>query len=491
MGRAELPDILIISVDTMRRDAMAPYGCDLMPTASRLLEEGTAFDRCVATAPWTYPSFCSMITGLWPREHRALANYPRKGAERKLSILRADVPVLAETLSQAGYHTILSQGNTGWGGPGAGFTRGFDDVFMWSYDNRHGRLRRESKAMIDAMLHGNTWKFIHFTLWRLARNMGLGSLPVQAPMRDGRTLVNQACRMVRRAPKDKPVLCWVNFMDVHEPYAPPGRFLADAVPPGKVRPVHLMPFQYLDTGVSDEDKVYIRKRYDCCARFVDSRIRALLDRWGAMRSKRSRLTVFLSDHGEEFWDHGRNGADPTRYACGTGHGHTLFNELLRVPFVVHWPEGGVLPRRVRSVVSLIDLSPTLIDLLRLDVDVSGMSGRSQAAVATDASAPEQDDRVVFADSLYYGTERQAVLTTREKLIRCQDTGETQLFTWADDDPAERDNLADRPEYAETVRRLGKALDDWNASMEGAAEGGTLSEEDRKAMEAQLRDLGYI
>jgi len=68
------PEILIVSVDTLRRDRMAPYGEDFMPTARRLLQQGMAFDRCVTAAPWTYPSFCSMIVGLWLREHRAAAS---------------------------------------------------------------------------------------------------------------------------------------------------------------------------------------------------------------------------------------------------------------------------------------------------------------------------------------------------------------------------------------------------------------------------------
>lgn len=74
MRPKDLPDILLISVDTMRRDCMAPYGKDLMPTATRLLEEGVAFDRCVATGRWTGASFGSVFTGLWPRQHGLLSN---------------------------------------------------------------------------------------------------------------------------------------------------------------------------------------------------------------------------------------------------------------------------------------------------------------------------------------------------------------------------------------------------------------------------------
>lgn len=77
MRLREFPDILFISVDTMRRDCMAPYGKDQMPEATRLLEEGVAFDKCVATSSWTAPSFGSVFTGLWPREHGCLGNETR------------------------------------------------------------------------------------------------------------------------------------------------------------------------------------------------------------------------------------------------------------------------------------------------------------------------------------------------------------------------------------------------------------------------------
>ena len=108
------PDIFVLSIDTMRRDAMAPYGNDSMPTASKLRCEGVAFERCLSTSPWTGASFGSMFTGLWPREHGCLAHTPcRSEPQKNPKPLRPDVRRFTEMLKAGGYFTVAAQGNPG------------------------------------------------------------------------------------------------------------------------------------------------------------------------------------------------------------------------------------------------------------------------------------------------------------------------------------------------------------------------------------------
>jgi len=488
MRTTEFPDVLLLTVDTMRRDSMAPYGADLMPAASGLLAEGVAFDRCVAPSPWTGASFGTMLSGLWPREHRCLANSPRREEPPARSSLRPDVRLLAEMLHDAGYFTVCGQGNTGYLGPGSGFTRGFDAYAVWVGDyyteHKPGQLEKHLMALRLA----GPGVYLRYLL---RRRLGPRELRLRSIMQTGEAVVQAATRLARRAPDGQPLFVWVNFIDMHAPYGAPRRWMPPEESPGSVRPVHTRPWKYLDEPFGEADQAYVRRRYDNTARYVNACIETLLERLTALRRSRSLLTVFTSDHGEEFWDHGTDRADPLYYNRGNGHGHTLFNDQVRVPLFLHWPGHVAEGRRAGNVASVADLTPTLIELLELDEDTSAMGGCSLAGAATGPEPPSEDGRVVFADSLLYGAERQAAVSSRHKLVVRPDTGETQLFAWATDDPGEKTDLAASPGHSEERGKLEAALAEWNARLGGGQPAELSAEEDDEVLLGQLRELGYL
>jgi len=98
-------------------------------------------------------------------------------------------------------------------------------------------------------------------------------------------------------------------------------------------------------GNREKIKNYLVGRYDQNMRYVDDQLARLFGRVGDEAT-----VVVFADHGEEFFDHG-----------DLEHGHTLYDELLRIPFIVKSP--GLAPRRVATPVSLLDLTPTVLDLL--------------------------------------------------------------------------------------------------------------------------------
>jgi len=492
MASSELPDVLFVSVDTMRRDRMAPYGPDLMPAATRLLEEGVAFDRCMASAPWTGPSFATMFSGLWPREHGFLANKPKRKGVYVRSPLRPDVRLLAEMLRDAGYYTVCCQGNDVYLRPSRGMNRGFAEYLVWLGDKAS---RKESAAGQNHMrvFRDAGFKTGLACLVDRARRMISHRKRRERPfMQTGEALVSVALSTARKAPPSAPLFLWVNFMDMHVPYCAPGRWMPAGEAPGRLRRVHLDPKRTLGYELTEADKRYIRRRYDGAARYVNACIADLLLRWRALRSQRSTLTVFTSDHGEEFWDHGDNRSDPFYYTRGVEHGHTLFGEQIHVPLVIHWPGAGAAGRRVDGLVTLADLTPTVVELLGLDEDTSSMSGKSLAPwVASSAPPPDDDGRIVFADSIHSGPERRAAISKDYKLVVRPDTGEKQLFAWGADDPGERTDLADRPEYAATAERLGAALAEWDAALSRKTSPPALTPEEDEQTMARLRMLGYV
>ena len=492
MRPKDLPDILFISVDAMRRDCMAPYGMDLMPEATRLLSGGVAFDRCVAAAPWTGASFGSMFTGLWPRQHGFQVNLHHRGSPMQISPLKPDARLLSEMLKSAGYHTICSQGNAGCCGPEFGMSRGFDEYHLWEkLDWRPQGWDREKQALKHALAYGGLARYARLTLYRFGKRFEKRDLPDRSPMETAPGIVDAAAAMLRRSPGEKPVFLWVNFMDMHEPFFLSRRWeRLLSRPHPETRRVHLSPKFCFDERLDEQDKAYMKDRYRLIARTVDRGIRRLLATWGACRRKRSRLTIFVSDHGEEFWDHGTDIASDCEYRRGIGHGHTLFGELVNIPWVIHWPEGGIRGARIGRLVSGVDVVPTVVDLLGLDENTSRLAGVSQARSVSSGEGGEEGGRVVFSDSIYYGPLRQAAISGTHKLVRCAETGEEQLFAWGLNDSREVNDLARSGEHSGIRRDLSAALDGWNAQLTGASPQ-SLGEEEQKAVAERLKAWGYL
>ena len=202
--------------------------------------------------------------------------------------------------------------------------------------------------------------------------------------------------------------------------------------------------------------------------------------------------MLTSDHGEEFRERG-----------WLGHTRSLYEELIRVPWIVRLPGGlGRLGGSGRSArgrilsepVSLVSLTPTILELIGIDPTGFWFQGQSLAGLIlgqTD-SAPG----VIFAEVDYRPgdrelpikrTHKKAILIDRFKLIRDDETGTVEVYD-LEADPGERENLA--PTRPELVDRLLPVLRSaLERAAEGAVEGGVrkLSEEEVE----RLRSLGYL
>lgn len=232
----------------------------------------------------------------------------------------------------------------------------------------------------------------------------------------------------------------LHLMDAHQPYHEPPAyrrlFAGDPVAPlGEDVRDRLA----LAGLISPAARQYVIDRYDNNLRSIDDSLRkvfAALDRWD--------VVMLFSDHGEEFWDHG-----------SFGHGHTLYEELMRVPLVVRAP--GLTPRRVSEPVSLLDLTPTVLDLLRRPV--KGLDGQSLVPLLRGDPAA----RVRFAQRALpmgwplYGTVRWGVLTGQRKY---NTLGSQEFLYDLALDPGERINRVFGRSWADTAQHraaLGRAL----------------------------------
>ncbi len=228
----------------------------------------------------------------------------------------------------------------------------------------------------------------------------------------------RAIRWLRARSGKKPAFLWIHYIDPHGTYQRP---------PGAP-----------DFGPSDVD------RYDSEIAHVDAQIGRLLDAVAQGGGDRRTIVVVAADHGEAFGDHGT-----------ITHGKSLYEEQTHVPLVVAIPGGQ--PRTAAGPVGLVDLAPTLLDLVGVDTP-PGMSGISLAAVIRDG-APVPDHPVLseLVRDARVPRDLLALHTPGWKLIRDLEVDTVELYDLAAD-PGELEDRSDEPLAAELRERLDRLAD---------------------------------
>jgi arylsulfatase A-like enzyme len=338
----ERPNVLLITIDTLRADRLsaAGYPRETTPNLDRLAAEGLRFTHAQTPRAKTTPAIASMMTGLYPHDH---------GSRELLMPLDGRLPLLAERLRAGGWSTGAIIGNYVLLDRYSGLSRGFD---LWIED--------------------------------LPDRQGVP--PDEVPQRRARSMTEAALPLLER--EGKPWFLWLHYMDPHGLYDPPEEHRVfrsespDPIPddpgtvPGEIQrftvaEYNVPPGCRMDDGRVDAARV--RDLYDGEVHYVDAEIGRLLEELRRTGTLEKTLVVVSADHGESLGEH--------RYWFE--HGRDAYEATARVPLVVRWP--SILPDRpapgVRNGdISLVDLAPTLLDLLDLPplVTPSGTSVRGES-----------------------------------------------------------------------------------------------------------------
>lgn len=395
-------NIVIIGVDTLRPDHLGCYGYErkTSPNIDELAGRGVLLENVVAPSPWTLPSFATVFTSLHPTQH---------GANAQRAALRENLPTLASVLRSNGYATggII---NAPFLKSHYGVNRGFDFYYM---------------------------------------------TPPEGRVADGTT--RDALEWIDEN-EDGPFFMFVHYFDPHIPYEPPPPYdtLFDPGYTGKIKspynPKGLTMYRNKDfaqmESLSDADWNRIRSLYDGEIAFMDEAVGVLLDGLEQRGLSENTLVVFLSDHGEEFFEH-----------HGFEHGHSLYDELIKVPMIFSLP--GVLPEgvRVSRQVRLLDVAPTVLDVLGLKPwqEVEGvslmplLSGTGELSSATPTLLPPD---FAFSESILYGQEQKSLSAYPWKIVYEIRQDEITFFNLAQD-PGETIDLSG--ESSESLRLLEQAL----------------------------------
>lgn len=236
---------------------------------------------------------------------------------------------------------------------------------------------------------------------------------------------------------DRDALVMVHLMDVHLPYKEPPAYrdVFEGEQPANL-PEGFNRNMLLNAARRNQEEIkrYLIGRYDQNIRYVDDQLGRLF------RGVGDDATVLLfADHGEEFFDHG-----------DLEHGHTLYDELLRIPFILRSP--GLSPRRVSTPVSLLDLTPTMLDLFGL-ADPK-LEGSSLLGLARGEDDPVLEGRALGFGRPLYGDEAWGSLQRGVKYI--SRSGEEMLFDLKKD-AAEAHNLRASTDPAPARAAMGTGL----------------------------------
>lgn len=438
-------NLVLISIDTLRADHLGCYGYarETSPRIDALAGQGVRFGRAYAASYHTADSHMSAFTALYPSVHGVRNTRNAASAEP----LAAGARTLAEQLRGAGLRTwgYHAGGNIS---PTYGFGRGFEE-YVWTNSEIGPVLDR-----LDRLAAGPPERFYLFFHTYRPHDPYLPDAPFA-----GLWARDDASDVVSSTEQLEALLSEGDFAEKRR------RFWERFDP----------------EDPADLEKVIAL--YDGEIRQVDQEIGAILDRIDRLGQRT--LVVLMSDHGEEFHEHGRFLHDQ------------LYDEVLRVPLVIRHPDRHRAGTVVEAPVSLVDLAPTLLDVLGLP-PLAGVQGRSLRPLIEEpgrnAARPIFAEKVVGLDEAsgrVVGSNR-ALVARGLKLLRLGG-GDTHLFD-LDEDPREaRDVAAERPETLGALSAAIERRSAENARLRQALRSGApppAADLDDQTVE-QLRALGYL
>ncbi len=451
--------VILVIVDTLRPDVLSCYGSkeNLTPHVDRLAREGIRFTNTFSTAPWTLPAVSSIMTGLSPMVHKAV---------RPDSKLSGSVDTLAEYMLDAGYLTVAIGSNI-FLKPDYNLSQGFMDYDFYPKTSRDDPPAEAEKGMTASDVQYRETGERPPSSDNLLTDISTADLTKKAIAWLG-------------AHYDDDFFLWIHYFDPHLPYEPAPDLLPEEPAPDRIGPS----FSQIDevrSGKLDltaREKEWIRELYTSEVCYIDENLGAIFQALERLDIYEEALIVIMSDHGEEFWEHD-----------GFEHGHTLYNELLRVPLIIKLP-GAVSTGESAAMVSIQGVMPTLLDLCGIDYD-DELAIHSLAPLLEEETAPVETPPIV-STGLLYGEERESVIIDGMKYIRHPGTNREELYNLIDD-PGERTSIAhSTPDF---VRRAVDALDNHRDVSEiqrtryGASEKETV-EIDPETRE-WLESLGYL
>lgn len=433
-GGAERPNVVLISIDTLRPDHLSCYGYGrpTSPFLDSLAAGGAVFSDCHSVAPWTRPAMASLFTGLHPRSHGVwTTDLVDPDGTRWPMKIDPSFTTLAEALKKAGYRTFGISAN-----PQAGVWAGSDQGFDFFIET--GDIVTADK--------------VH----------------------------EMALSLKEKLPGDKPYFLWIFYYDPHAPYHARRPWVESYEKDETLLADPLLTENYLDEDwegkislCGDPRRLEAMKAlYDSEINYADDYIRKLFKE--VIPPGDDPLVIVHADHGEEFLEHGL-----------LGHGRSVFAPSIRIPLIVRAPGGKWAGRKISQTCGIIDIYPTILDCLGLEPP-RRLEGISLLPWLEGEKDPVPR-RMICELEEEESPRLQGLLDRPWRFIRSPGGAGRWLFDFSRD-PGEAENLAGAE--PERLAELERALEKW---MSDTLRFEYTRREQRWTSEARdkLRALGYL
>ena len=470
--RPAKPNVVVIVLDTTRRDALGCYGAPAgtTPVLDAIAAEGVVYERAFAPSHWTVPSHASLMTGTAPPSHEC-------SADDRLW-LDDSLDTLAERLQRAGYDTAAFFSNSWLGATN----------MLQGFETRISLGRYRDLASLE-----------------LAAFLGLPSAWVDKGSGQAPRVLSQW--LSGRRELEKPVFVFLNLLEPHAPYAVPAGALPAELPDGIGKrelyafardfdPAH----EGLLQRANPADDRLARMLYREAIRYQDRRLGEFLEVLERWTGSDDTLLVIVSDHGENLNDDGR-----------WGHAFDVNDTLIHVPLVIRYPRSPETPDsaldqrrglREPGLCEMADIAPTILGLV--GEDAADMTGRTLVPGQFEPLEAVYAQRFPLYSAFKFAVENGLTtrddivskFTTHSYVIRTEDWkfiwdsgGAHELYDLATD-PAETKNVfASEPDIA---AQLEARLMDWRAKqprLVAPGSGAPAGSVDRGALD-HIDDLGY-
>jgi arylsulfatase A-like enzyme len=451
------PNVLLLTVDTLRADMLGSYGHDgnLTPALDRLAHSGLRFSQAITGGSWTQAALPVILTSSHASTYGGC-----------LSALSPDRPSPVETLAAQGYTT-------------AGFSTNPHLSVQTNYDRGFTHFQEFIPDDGDPVLRTVTGG------QRLLRTPAFHYLaaPFGKQLRPGRVyssageVTDSTWRWMKGV--ESPFFAWVHYMDAHWPY----HLEESLTRPGELAAawqdlaiMHRRASFKREKEITPAQRDRFLELYKRALQYLDAQIGRLLEHLEESGLAKETIIVVVSDHGEEFLDHGR-----------WGHWESnLYDEIIRVPLIVRLPHQtarGKIDRQVRT----LDLMPTILDLCNCPVP-DNVEGTSLVPL-WDETAGTYDVADVLCEMHRPPWHRIAVRTERFKFIWDNQEPHPELYDLASD-PGETEDVS--REYPDLVRKFEARV---QAHLQRVAETAPDTTPDAldldDATRHRLRALGYV
>jgi arylsulfatase A-like enzyme len=331
------PNIVLISIDTLRADHVSCYGYkrQTTPEIDRIASEGMLFKNAFSSAVWTPPAHASMLTGLYPSQHGTVDF-------RKLD---PSIPTIAEVLTKNGYKTVGFVNNPAVG-EFVGLDRGFTEFFeLWKGVTSNNLLVRG----------------VHF----LYRNW----LSFLGKLDHGAQKTNMSVKnwLRNNAADEKPFFMFLHYIEPHNPIDAPHPFKIKFVEPNghsnideeKLGKVAYNPLIcYTDSlQLNEAEKERLISLYDGEIAYVDAMVGDIMDTFREKGILDETMVIITADHGEHFGEHGHY-----------SHVSSLYEPIVHIPFIIRSPGTFKAAGTFAAPVQHVDIFPTILELLSLKDD---------------------------------------------------------------------------------------------------------------------------